>query len=351
MIRDMFTFLSYLFVVIGLSLLVLVHEAGHFIAAKAYGIFVEEFGFGLPPRITGKRFGETLISLNWLPFGGFVRLFGEQPTVEGEAAVSIPRERSFSEQSIGKRTMVIAAGVVMNFLLGWFLLSAVFMVGIPQALTVTSIQPGSAAEAAGIQKGDQLLGFSTIGDLTSFLEQHGGGTIPLRIVRNNDEQTVSATLPTPPAGTDVHLGVYLVESGVPQLSFGESVVRGLSEAWGISIGIVVSLGTLIMSFFGHGAVAGGFVGPVGIVTVAAQTARQGIVNFIQLLAILSLNLAVFNIIPFPALDGGRLAFLLFEKIAGRKANERWEIAFNTIGFAILLLLIALVTAHDILRLL
>ncbi|MBU6142039.1 site-2 protease family protein [Patescibacteria group bacterium] len=347
----MFTFLSYLFVVIGLSVLVLVHEAGHFLAAKAYGIFVEEFGFGLPPRITGRRFGETLVSINWLPFGGFVRLFGEQPAHEGEAVSKVPPARSFSEQSVGKRTMVIAAGVAMNFLLGWFLLSAVFMVGIPQTLTVTDIQQGSAAQRAGIQKGDQLLGFPTIADLTAFLEQRGGMTVPLRIVRNNVEQTVSAVLPIPPAGTDVHLGVYLVESGVPQLSVGESITRGLSDAWEISIGIVTALGALIMGFFGHGAAVGGFVGPVGIVTVAAQTARQGIVYFMQLLALLSLNLAVFNIIPFPALDGGRLAFLVFERLTGRKANERLEAAFNTIGFAILLLLIAIVTAHDILRLL
>ncbi len=349
--RDMFTLLSYLFVVIGLSVLVLVHEAGHFIAAKAYGIFVEEFGFGLPPRITGKRFGETLISLNWLPFGGFVRLHGEMPDSEKNAFPQVSPARSFSGQSIGRRTMVIGAGVLMNFLLGWFLLSAVFMTGIPQSLTVTDIQQGSAAQNAGVQKGDQLLGFSTIADLTSFLEQHGGGTVLLSIIRNNNKQAVSVTLPSSTAGTQVHLGVYLVESGVSRLGVWASVTHGLSEAWDISLAIIVGLGALIMSFFGHGAVAGGFVGPVGIVTVAAQTARQGIMYFIQLLAILSLNLAVFNILPFPALDGGRLAFLAFEKIAGRKANEKWEIAFNTIGFAVLLFLIAVVTAHDILKLL
>ena len=146
-------------IVIGLSLLIIVHEAGHFFAAKFFGILVEEFGFGLPPRIFGKKFGETLISFNWLPFGGFVRVYGER---HGQEKSDVPVTRSFSHQSAGIRAGVIIAGVAMNFLLGWFLLSAVFMIGIPQSLVVTEIRSGSIAERAGIEKGDEIFGFNSI---------------------------------------------------------------------------------------------------------------------------------------------------------------------------------------------
>ncbi len=335
-------------IVIGLSLLIIIHEAGHFFAAKFFGILVEEFGFGLPPRIFGKKFGETLISFNWLPFGGFVRVYGER---HGQEKSDVPITRSFSHQSAGIRAGVIIAGVAMNFLLGWFLLSAVFMIGIPQSLIVTEIKSGSIAEIADIQKGDQIFGFNSISELTDFLKTSEGREINLQTARAGEKREVrinfSNTLPEDKG----KLGVYLVEAGTSKLGFFSALVSGFIEAWKMSLLILSGVFQLIVGLFTDWSVFGGFAGPVGIVNIAAQTAKLGLANFLQLLSLISLNLAVFNLLPIPALDGGRLLFLLIEKIKGRKVEPRKEAVAQAVSFVILILLILAVTVQDILRLL
>ncbi len=344
----MFEIFSYALIVLGLSVLVVIHEAGHFFAAKLSGILVEEFGFGLPPRIIGKKFGETLVSLNWLPFGGFVRLYGEQH--EGEAS-NISITKSFSHQPLGRRAFVIVAGVLMNFILGWLLFSAVSMIGIPQSLVVTEIRSGSPAESAGFQKGDQILDFLKVSELTNLLNKQAGTTITLRIMRGSKELMVPVTLKANTTKEERHLGVYLVEAGTPKMSFFRSIISGFSEAVQTTKAIFRGLIDLFAGLLTRDGVLDKFMGPVGIVNVAAQTAKLGAANFFQLLAVLSLNLAVFNILPFPALDGGRLVFLLIEGVTGRKMNQKFEAIFNAAGFFILLLLIVIVTAGDILKLL
>ena len=133
----MFEFLSVIFIIAGLSILVIIHEAGHFFIAKLFGLLVEEFGFGLPPRLWGKKIGETLYSFNWLPFGGFVKIYGERL---GEEKPGFDMSRSFSHQPVHKRAVIIVSGVLMNFLLGWILISVVYIIGIPQSLLVTKVK-------------------------------------------------------------------------------------------------------------------------------------------------------------------------------------------------------------------
>lgn len=339
---------SYILIVFGLSFLILIHELGHFFAAKLSGILVEEFGFGLPPRMFGRKFGETLISLNWLPFGGFVRLYGEQHDAEKQNKLV---SRSFSHQTIAKRATIVGAGVVMNFLLGWLLLSAVLMIGIPQSLLVTEVRPGSVAESSGIQKEDEILDFPEVSNLTEYLESHSGQEIQLQIRRAGEELMVPIMLSATVSEDEGRLGVYLVEAGTPKLGFFQSLVTGFTQAVSGIIMILGGLFAMIAGIFTKSGAMGQFVGPVGIVNVALQTTKLGAANFLQLLSMLSLNLAVFNALPFPALDGGRLLFLFIEKIAGKKINQKTEIAFNAGGFLILLLLIATVTVIDILKLL
>lgn len=356
---DMLEFLSYVFIIIGLSALVIVHEAGHFVAAKLSGILVEEFGFGLPPRITGKKFGETLVSLNWLPFGGFVRLYGEsqidphsaQGSGEAREKSGAPVARSFSHQKIATRASVIVAGVVMNFLLGWLLLSMVFMLGIPQTLLVTDVKAGSAADMAGIRQEDQVLGFPTVAELTKYLEANSGKEVRLNIRRADAELTVPVKLPATATKDGGRLGTYLVEAGTPKQGFFRSIADGFTEAAQESYMIFLALMDLIAGIFARAGIFGRFVGPVGIVNIAVQTTKLGTANFLQLLATLSLNLAVFNVMPFPALDGGRLLFLCVEKLRGRKMDSKVEMTFNAVGFLILILLIAAITIGDILRVL
>ena len=146
-------FIGIIFVIIFLSILILVHELGHFLTAKKFGLLVEEFGFGLPPKIWKKKIGETVYSMNALPFGGFVKILGE----DGANSGSREKERSFVNLSIGKRAIIIAAGVLMNFLLGWIVLSIIFMIGIPQVVLITEIKQNSPAMEIGLKTGDQII--------------------------------------------------------------------------------------------------------------------------------------------------------------------------------------------------
>jgi len=344
----MFEIISIIFIVLGLSILVFIHEAGHFFAAKKFGLLVEEFGFGLPPRFWGKQIGETIYSLNWLPFGGFVKIYGERRPDEFS---EIDASRSFSHQSLSRRALVIGAGVLMNFLLGWFLLSTVRMIGIPQSLLVTDVKEGSIAALAGIQAGDQLMDFKLVPELLEYVEENQGTSAPF-IVRRGEEQFQVQMTPrlSVPEG-EGNLGVFIVESGLPKQGFFLSVWEGLRDAVSAVGTIFLGLVDLVIGLFTDISVLEKFVGPVGIVNVAIQTTKLGIVYFFQLMALISLNLAVFNTIPIPALDGGRLLFLLIEKIKGSPMRARTEMAFNGIGFLLLLALILAITVKDILTLL
>ncbi len=335
-------------IVIGLSFLIIFHEAGHFFAAKFFGILVEEFGFGLPPRIFGKKIGETFISFNWLPFGGFVRVYGERHDQE---KADVPVARSFSHRSAGVRATVIGAGVFMNFILGWWLLSAVFMIGIPQSLIVTEIKSGSLAEKAGIMEGDRISGFKTVAEFTEFLKASEGYEITLETVRSGEEREVKMNFVNERTDDKGKLGVYLVESGTPEMGFFRALWRGVIEAGLTSLVILPGGFDLLIGLFTDWSVFGGFAGPVGIVNIAAQTVKSGLASFLQLLSLISLNLAVFNLLPVPALDGGRLMFLIFEKINGGKISPQKEAVAQAVSFALLLLLILGVTVQDVLRLL
>ncbi len=353
----MFGILSIIIIVIGLSLLIIIHEAGHFFAAKFFGILVEEFGFGLPPRIFGKKFGETLISFNWLPFGGFVRIFGESQRSlidadkHADLRGKVDLTRTFYIQPVWRRAVIISAGVSMNFLLGWWLLSAVFMIGIPQSLIVTEIKSGSIAEIAGIGKGDQIFGFLSVPEFTEFLKDNEGHEITLQTVRFGEAKELKINFSNKLAEDKGKLGVYLIEAGTPRMGFFMALINGFLEAGKISLLILGGVFQLIVGLFTDWSVFGGFAGPVGIVNIAAQTAKLGVANFLQLLSLISLNLAVFNLLPIPALDGGRLLFLLIEKIKGGKVNPRNEAIAQAVSFAILILLILGVTVQDVLRLL
>lgn len=344
----MMGFFTTLLIIAGLSLLIIFHEAGHFFAAKLSGILVEEFGFGLPPKIFARRFGETLISFNWLPFGGFVRVYGER---HDEEKSDIPVDRSFSHKPAFVRAAVIAAGVMMNFILGWWLLTAVLMIGIPQSLLVTEVKPGSIADASGIIKGDQIFGFKSFPEFSQFLNNSEGGEISLKIVRDGKRSDMKIDLVNSREEDRGKLGVYIVESGTEPHGFFRALITGFTEALKICRQIFSGIGDLLVGLFTDWSVFGSFAGPVGIFNIAAQTAKTGIVNFLQLLAFISLNLAVFNILPVPALDGGRLLFLLIEKISGEKISPRKEALAQAVSFTILLILILGVTIQDILRLL
>ncbi len=366
-------------VIIFLSILILVHEFGHFLIAKKFGLWVEEFGFGLPPRIWGKKIGETIYSINALPFGGFVKIYGEdrgeaiipkktslEVEIREEIAVDknkieiaaeesiIERSsdfsnRNFSSLPVIKRAAIIVAGVSMNFLLGWLVISIVFNIGIPQAILITDVAQNSPAAEVGLQANDKIIGFSNVDEFIKYIDSYRGENVVLKIEREGKEMEIQA-MPrlNPPAGEGA-LGIALAEVGLPKQNFFVSVWEGLKSSWEIVKIIFITIFNLIKSVFVGKASLGAFTGPVGIVKITAQAGSLGFVYLLQLLALISLNLAVINIFPFPALDGGRLLFLLIEKIKGSPLPVKFERYANAVGMALLLFLMAVITIKDIVR--
>lgn len=339
-----------------LSILVLVHELGHFIAARRAGIWVEEFGFGLPPRVIGKRIGETLYSLNLLPFGGFVKLYGEE-----EDRKDYP-ERAFINRDKKTRAAVIVSGVFMNFLLGIFAFSSVyFFSGIPKEtpdVKIVDIAAGSPAQTSGLVIGDivrkvDAQEISKVDDFVKLVEEKKGRAIVLLVSRAGETLKVTTTPRENPPSGEGPLGVTITTTEIyfpplPQRPF-VSLYYGVKDAFFWAKTIVVGLAKTISGLF-IGQIPKDLAGPVGIFAVTSRAAQIGILAVVNFLGIISINLAILNIIPFPALDGGRLLFVGIEAFFGKKVVPKVEAAVHTVGMIILLTLLLAITLHDIRRL-
>ncbi len=365
-----------------LSLLILVHEGGHFWAAKKAGIKVEEFGFGLPPRLWGKKVGETIYSINALPFGGFVRLYGEESRVRKE------KHRAFFSQNRKVKIKVLLAGVAMNFLLGTVAFALVYSFwGIPQKshrVKVLKVEDDSPADKAGLKEGDILLMVEDeiIESNQQFVEainkRKGKKTIiSLERAEENPCQTNSfwrgeenegnylfcdqgelkaVLFPrvNPPAHQGA-LGVTISDTEIKFYPFYQMIPRaiysGLEETFFWTREMIASLKGIGQRLLrGESLASLGIAGPVGIYQVTGQVAKSGgFWALVQFVGILSINLAVFNLLPFPALDGGRVIFVFLEKFIGVKKREKIEAAANMVGMGLLLFFIFLVTVGDIRR--
>ncbi len=357
-------FTAIVFVIV-LGILVFVHEFGHFIFAKRAGMKVEEFGFGFPPRIWGIKKGETLYSINAIPFGGFVKILGE----EGEQR---DNPRSFSSKPVGARLMVIIAGVTMNFFLAVFLLMLANFFGLRIGLTddktasiarnkevqIIEVSKDSPADKAGIILLDEVSGFKLNGlfkavsnaeDVQTFVHENTGQSIT-NVIKRNKEILEKVIVPrvNPPAGQGA-LGVSLALTGVVSYPWYEAVWRGVYDAVILTINTVIGYFVLFKTLLLKGKLIADVSGPVGIATLTGQAARMGINYLMQFTALISVNLAVLNIIPFPALDGGRALLIIIEKFKGSPINKKVEQLVNTIGFAFLIALMVYVTAKDISR--
>ncbi|MFA6407158.1 MAG: M50 family metallopeptidase [Candidatus Paceibacterota bacterium] len=344
-------------VVIGLIILVIAHEFGHFIASKAFGVKVEEFGVGYPPKLFGKKFGETLYSVNLLPLGGFVRIHGEEEHAE-EGAEPIDPQRSFVHQAIWKRSFILIAGVVMNLIAGWLIFSGVFMTGSPEHLILGEIDAKSPAAIAGLMRGD-VITFAKLGELElkdpvqikefiGAVKRVAGTEVTIEVMREG--KTIETKLTpriTPPEGEGA-LGVELIEMGFVAKPFFAALGAGFVAMASVLWLTILGFANLFVSLFVAPSTAlQSVAGPVGIFTLAAQTGEMGFVYLAQLIGFISVNLAVLNLIPFPALDGGRVLFLCIEKIKGSPISSRTQRIINGVGFLALLALMVLVTVHDV----
>src|SRR3989338_7782607 len=339
-----------------LLVLVLSHEFGHFLFAKLAGVKVEEFAFGFPPRIGSFWKGETRYSFNLVPLGGFVKIFGE----EGEEA-SDPR--SFSARPFGTKFAIIAAGGFFNFLLAYFLLSAGFMLGTPTALDdadpnqpgeikITEIQRGSPAALAGLLPGDTLVSLNAleakkISEVQAFINGHKGQTLKISVKRGGEVLAYEAQIRSEVKPGEGALGIAMARFGVEKLSFFPALAKGLKTAADLTALTARALARFFWELFTGRSSFETVSGPVGIV---GDFSRFGFLFLIQLTALLSVNLALINIIPFPGLDGGRAFFLILEKLKGSPFHWKFTRAVHAAGFIFLLLLMILVTYHDILKL-
>ncbi|MEK7179185.1 MAG: site-2 protease family protein [Patescibacteria group bacterium] len=354
-----------------LVLLIIVHEFGHFLAAKKAGVRVDEFGIGFPPRLFGFRKGETEYTLNLIPFGGFVKIFGEDP--DAEALLGPDKERSLARQSKRVRAAVIAAGVFCNFLLAWVLFSFGYAVGFPvsadniprggnvlnQELLITGISEGSPAEDAGLRHGDVITALRASEKelapvspalVRDFISSHEGVLITVSYERDGTFAETALVPKRGIVGEEPAIGIAMDMVGFVRLPLHQAFWEGGKMTVSLSLAIVSSLATLLAGVFDGTADVSHIAGPIGIVGLVGNAADLGAMYLLGFVAFISVNLAVLNLIPFPALDGGRLFFLLIEAVKGSPVRPAIANAAHAVGFAILIIVMLLVTYSDIVKL-
>lgn len=390
---------TFLLFIIILTILVFVHEFGHFITARKLGMRVYEFALGFPPFAigfyvdpkTGKRvwvkgkkkvkrnaldagggteaeehaeYPSTLYSLNYLPLGGFCKIKGEN----GEES---KEKDSFGSQKAWKRIVVLVAGVTMNFILAGVLLGIGFMIGLPtdvtenqggsarivgeQHVVVQQVQEKAPADLAGIQFGDKILALDgkTIAsskEMIDFITQKNGAEMTVTFDHEGKTQDVKITPSVLQTGESPRLGLLLADAALVRYPWYIAIFKGFEAAWFSLLNIFIGFFILIKGLILGQGMAFDVSGPVGIASVIGKSSRLGISYLINVSAMISLSLAALNIIPFPALDGGRVLFIVLEKIFGRPVPQKYEQLAHTIGFLCLLVLIVVVTGRDIMGL-
>lgn len=341
-----------------LSVLVLAHEAGHYVAARISGVKVEEFGLGFPPRIfSWKNKSGMTWSINAIPLGGFVKL-------KGESGEDRDAHDSFARQSLAKRFFVLVAGVGMNLVMAAVIFGVGFVIGMPtiidgdlrggmvshQDIRVIEVLPDSPASYAAIMVGDKLVGIDGVVYTSSAAARDALSVdAPHTVTFARGDVEVVATLnPTLiPSLNRTVVGLALVETGIVRFPWYAAPFVGISAAATSTWQVLSAFGALLASPFTHANIGAEVSGPVGIAILTGEVAKLGIGHVLQFAAMLSINLAIINILPIPALDGGRIAFLALEAVRRKPTTPRVEQMVHAAGFAVLLLLIIVVTLKDI----
>jgi len=332
-----------------LSVILFAHELGHFITAKASGIFVEEFGIGFPPRLFSFKWGETRFSLNAIPFGGFNKIAGEEdPSVT----------RSLASKGIGTRLLVISAGSLMNFLLAIILFSVVFMIPrdvLVGQVVVEDVAPRSPAAVAGIGPGDTILSvdekpMKNNAELGQYIQYNLGNEVTI-LVQHSDLTTENIKVVprwNPPEGQGA-IGVEIRTENAVAITQSDPFWRAVPLGGSKMLTYLIVYKDGLVGIF-SGEAEASFFGPVGIAQLTGEVARVGIRPLLDLAALFSLLLGIFNLLPIPAADGGRIAFILLEWVRrGKRIPPRVEGAIHMVGFALLMLFLLALTYQDILR--
>jgi regulator of sigma E protease len=340
-----------------------VHEWGHYIVAKLTGMRVDEFAIGFPPRLFSWKKGETEYSLNALPLGGYVRIYGEDPTAVGD---TLDKARAFGSRPKWAQALVLVAGVTMNWIFAWFLLILIMVVGVPTQIEesaataqsvvyIDSVLPGSPADTV-LPSQSKLIAVSSNGEslmpilpstFSDFVANRAGQAIAITYqTRDGAEETISITpqigvIESLPDRAALGVSMSLVET--VKKTLGSAVVDGAVQTYDMTKRILVGFGQLITGKVSLDQVSG----PVGIAGIVGDAAAIGLTTLLYLTAFISVNLAVVNLLPIPALDGGRLVFVAIETIIRRPIPSVWAMRVNLVGFASLLLLMLLAPVSDV----
>lgn len=332
--------------VIIIGVLVFFHELGHFLAAKASGMLVQEFALGMGPAIISVTRGETKYSLRLLPIGGFLRVVGEENETERD---SIPESRRYDKKPVWQRVAFVAGGPLMNFVLAALIFAFMFtLVGVPSNLPIIgSANPGWPAAEAGLQPGDRIvrIGNSDIAswsDLQRAVGQSEGKPITFVFRRGEQELTTIVTPRLDEASGRLMVGVSPRNNRYNPL---QSLLLGVREMAWFTVEIISVIGRMIT-----GRLPAEGAGPIGMVVMVGEVARTGLVNLLSFAAIISIQLGLFNLLPIPALDGSKIVFLAFEGLRGKPVDPEKENMIHFVGFVLLMALIVLITFKDLRRL-
>lgn len=351
--------MSIIVFIIILAVLILIHEFGHFIAAKKQGVRVDEFGFGLPPRLFGIKIGETLYSINLIPLGGFVKLYGEE---YHEIKKKTQSQRAFINKKPWQKALIILAGVAGNFLLGWFLISFLFTQGVPvptDRVIVEKVTENSPAAVSGfkpkdviteIKIGDKTYPIKQSTDLIELSRKFGGAKMTMTVSRSSEILKLDVTPRKNPPKDQGPLGVTVTSFVEKKFPWYQAPVYGLIESINITTNIFRELSKILFQLVTFQKTDAQISGPIGIAQFTATAIKFGNNAVLELMALLSFNLAIINIMPFPALDGGRLVFVIYEWITGKQSNKNFEKYVNFIGFVMLLSLGILISVLDVIKL-
>ena len=350
------------------GLLIFVHEIGHFLAAKRMGVKVEEFGFGFPPRIFGIKYGETIYSLNLIPLGGFVKMLGQDDfDVKGNLKKS--GKRNFNNKPAYKRALIMISGVVMNFILAWVLIIVGFSVGMPVLsdgmsrfsnaevktnILVMDVDENSPADLAKIKTSDIIYKVNnqeikSKTELQDLIKKNKGKGTTIEIGRDGNRYLLEAVPRKDPPEGEGALGVAIEESNVVKYPWHKAILIGTRETFYLTGLVVKALYGFFKEIFVSLHISEEAAGPVGIAKMSGHVAQLGWIYLLQFVALLSINLAIINILPFPALDGGRLLFLGIEKARGKPVSLKIENIIHLVGFGLIIVLLLAVTYKDILR--
>ncbi len=361
-----------------LGLLILAHELGHFLTARLFKVKAEEFGFGYPPRIIGwvkdnygkwktvgpqtepEQYKNTVWSLNWLPLGGFVK-------IKGEDSNQLQEPDSFAAKPIWQRFIMLFAGVFMNFVLAFVLLSFAFVGGVPSLVDdqpdsslaaqnpqvqIMEVQPDSPAAQAGLRPGDVIVAINHqpvayIKDVQRLISSRANQPTSIDIQRAGERIKLTVTPHSSNDSSPAMIGVGLVKTAIVKYPWYEAIYRAALTTGALTIEILKAFGKIIINLTTQHRIEAEVAGPIGIAVLTGQVVKLGWVYLLQFAALLSINLAIINLLPIPALDGGRILFLIIEKIKGRPVKQKFEASAHQLGFIFLMLLMFLVIFKDL----